>query len=151
MARLHSRKKGKSGTKRPKTMVAPEWVSQDKAAISEIILKMANEGATPARIGLYLRDQMGIANIRVILGKPLATFIREEGAATEYPEDLLNLMRKAARMGSHLKGGNKDVHNAVKLKHVESKIQRLVRYYSSKGRIPKGWKYTAEQAALVAK
>ena len=44
MARLHSRKKGKSGTKRPKSNMLPEWADEDKSKIEEIIIKLAKEG-----------------------------------------------------------------------------------------------------------
>ncbi len=151
MARLHSKKKGKSGTKRPKSAAGPDWVTEDPNKIKELVVKMAKEGTPASKIGLYLRDQRGIANVRAILGCSVLAFLKKEGVSPEYPEDLLSLMRKAARMYSHIKDNKKDFHNNVKLRHVESKIQRLVKYYSSKGTLPKGWKYSQEQAALVAK
>ena len=150
MARLHSRKKGKSGTKRAKGGAAPAWLNVDKTEMKETIVKMAKEGVPPAKIALYLRDQQGIANVRGILGMSLLAFLEKEKAAPEYPEDLLALIKKAVRMRSHLKGFKKDLHNKVKLGHVESKIGRLVKYYSSKGKLPKNWKYD-QQAALLAK
>jgi len=150
MARLHSRKKGKSGTKRAKSAAVPEWVSVDKAALRETIVKMAKEGVPPTRIALYLRDQEGVPNVRGVLGMSLLAFLEKEKAAPEYPEDLLALIKKAVRMRSHLKSSKKDLHNKVKLGHVESKIGRLVKYYSSKGKLPKGWRYD-QQAALLAK
>lgn len=151
MARLHSKKKGKSGTKRPKDKTAPDWTPMKKADIEEAIVKMASEGMTPARIGLVMRDQHGVANLRAQLGMTLGQFLVKEKIAAEYPEDLLDLIKKAVRMSTHLKGGKKDVHNMVKLTHVESKIQRLVRYYSSKGMLPAGWKYDREKASLLVK
>ncbi len=151
MARLHSKKKGKSGTKRPKSNVAPEWSPLKPAELREVILKMAREGATPARIGLTLRDQHGVANARAQLGVSLKAFLKKEKALGEYPEDLLNLIKKAVRMSGHIKASKNDVHNQVKLGHVESKIQRLAKYYSSKGMIPAGWRYDREKAALLVK
>jgi small subunit ribosomal protein S15 len=151
MARLHSKKKGKSGSKRPKSKVAPEWAAAKSSEVKETVLKMAREGAMPAKIGLFLRDQQAIPNVRAALGMSLKQFLVKEKAASEYPEDLINLIRKAVRMSSHLKASKKDVHNKVKLGHVESKIQRLVKYYSSKGVLPAGWKYDREKAALLVK
>ncbi|HSB47723.1 MAG TPA: 30S ribosomal protein S15 [Candidatus Bilamarchaeum sp.] len=151
MARLHSKKKGKSGTKRPRSRTAPDWSAAKSHDVKEMVLKMAREGAPPAKIGLTLRDQHAVPNIRAALGMPLKRFLVKEKAASEYPEDLLNLIRKAVRMSSHLKASKKDVHNQVKLVHVESKIQRLVKYYSSKGVLPSGWKYDREKAALLVK
>ena len=151
MARLHSKKKGKSGTKRPKSKVAPNWEIMDKTHLKEMIVKMAREGMNPAKIGLIMRDQHGIANLRAILGSTLVAFLKKENVASEYPEDLLNLIKKAVRMGGHIKSSKKDVHNKVKLAHVESKIHRLVKYYTAKGMLPKGWKYDPEQVALLVK
>ncbi len=151
MARLHSKKKGKSGTKRPKSTDEPSWVTMSKDDLQELILKNAREGVSTAKIGLLLRDQHGIANVRTILGMPIGAFLAKENVSPEYPDDLLNLIKKAVRMSTHLKGTKNDTHNNVKLGHVESKINRLVKYYSGKGRIPQGWKYERDKAALLVK
>ncbi len=151
MARLHSKKKGKSSTKRPKSKMAPKWSPKEKSEIKELVIKMAREGVSPARIGILMRDQYAIANLRTILGMSLTAFLRKEKMAPEYPEDLLDLIKKAVRMSAHIKGAKKDVHNKVKLDHVESKIHRLVKYYSSKGMLPEGWRYDREKAALLVK
>ena len=151
MARLHSKKKGKSGTKRPKSKSAPDWSEVKAAEVKETVIKMAREGVMPSKIGLFLRDQQAIPNIRAVLGMSLKQFLVKEKVASEYPEDLINLIKKAVRMSMHMKASKKDVHNLVKLSHVESKIQRLVKYYSSTGVIPAGWKYDREKAALLVK
>lgn len=103
MARLHSRKKGKSGTKRSKSKLNPEWVHANKTQVKELVVKMAKEGTSPSKIGLYLRDQKGIPDVRSFLGESIVTFLKKENAAPQYPEDLMNLIRKAVRMNSHLK------------------------------------------------
>ncbi len=151
MARLHSRKKGKAGTKRPKSRTLPEWLSVDKPEIQELILKMNREGVSQSKIGLYLRDQKGIPNIRSVLGLSLSAFLAKEKALPEYPEDMLTLIRKAVHLRGHMKNSKKDVHNKVKLGHIESKIMRLAKYYSRKGRIPSNWKYDVEQVSLLVK
>ncbi|MBI5226968.1 30S ribosomal protein S15 [Candidatus Micrarchaeota archaeon] len=150
MARLHSKKKGKAGTKRPKSKVAPNWSDEKKAELTPLIVKMSKEGVPQSKIGLYLRDQKGVPNIRATLGMTLGAFLKKENAAPEYPEDLLSLIRKAEIIKTHLKTSKKDLHNKVKLSHVESKIHRLSKYYSSKGILPKGWNY-ANQVSLIAK
>ena len=151
MARLHSRRKGKAGTKRPKSVTVAEWTPMKRAEIEEAILKMAREGVPPAKIGLILRDQNGVPNLRAQLGMSLREFLKKEKALGEYPEDLLNLIKKAVRMSGHIKASKNDTHNSVKLGHVESKIHRLVKYYSSKGMLPPGWRYEREKASLLVK
>lgn len=116
----------------------------------EIILRMAKEGVPASKIGLALRDQHGVPNVRAALGSSLSAFLKSENALPEYPEDLMTLIRKAVSMQEHLKT-RRDLHNSVKLRHVESKIGRLVKYYTSKGRLPAGWRYDPEKAALLVK
>lgn len=149
---MHSRKKGKSGTKRPKSMMAsPDWVSMEPEEAKQLILKMAKEGVPQAKIALFLRDQHAVPNVRALIGMPLGKFLKSEGAQPEYPDDLISLIRKAVRMREHIKRSKRDVHNKVKLQHVESKIVRLVNYYRREGVLPAGWAYDAEKAALLVK
>jgi len=151
MARLHSKKKGKAGTKRPKSLVVPEWAGMKKSDIEEAILKMARERVPAAKIGLVMRDQHAIPNLRAILGMSLMQFLKKEKAVGEYPEDMLALIKKAMRVAGHIRTSKNDVHNSVKLSHLESKIHRLAKYYSSKGMLPEGWRYDREKAALLVK
>lgn len=151
MARMHSRKKGKSSRKRPKAKTQPEWVEADKAEIEETILKMAKEGVPPSKIGLTLRDKYSVPDVKLLLGMPLTKFLKKNKVGTEYPEDFLELIRRAVRMNKHLKKSKEDVHNSSKYNHVVSKILRLAKYYEKKGMIPKGWKYDPDQAELLVK
>lgn len=151
MARLHSKKKGKSGTKRPKSLIVPSWNNVDKKEVKDSIVRMAKEGTPSSKIGLHFRDTLGVPNLRGILGMSLLAFLKKEKVAPQYPEDLMNLIRKAVRLRSHLKTSKKDVHNSVKLGHVESKINRLAKYYVLKGSLPSDWKYDPEQVALLVK
>ena len=121
-----------------------------KAEAREVVLRMAKEGVPASKIGLALRDQYGVPNARAVLGTGLMSFLRGEKSLPEFPEDLMTLIKKAVRMQEHLKT-RRDPHNSVKLKHVESKIGRLVKYYARKKRIPAGWRYDAEKAALLVK
>ncbi|MFA5077066.1 MAG: 30S ribosomal protein S15 [Candidatus Micrarchaeia archaeon] len=151
MARLHSGKKGKSSRKRPKSKVAPKWVDYSKEEVKDIIRGLCKKGTPPTMIGMVLRDQYAVPMVKPILGKTLNQFLEEENLRPQYPDDLLNLIRKAVRMRNHMKGNKMDVHGKVKLLHVESKIQRLVKYYRRNGRLPSDWKYDAETAALIVK
>ncbi len=151
MARLHSGKKGRSGTKMPKNRVKPDWVTLDKKEVEEIITKMAKEGMPPSRIGAVLRDRYGIPNVYPFLGMRLVAFLGKKGLASQYPQDFLDLIKRAVRINKHLKNSKKDVHNKTKYLHVVSKINRLAKYLKNKGVLPQDWKYDAEQAELLVK
>lgn len=151
MAKLHSRKKGKSGSKRPKSAASLKAVEIPKEQVEEMVLKSVREGMPQARIGLMLRDTYAVPSVKAVLGIGLSEFLKKKHSLPEYPDDLLNLIKKAVRVRNHLRAAKKDIHNKVKLLHIESKIQRLVKYYAQAGRLPSGWKYDAEKAALLVK
>lgn len=151
MARLHSKKRGKSGSSKPSVKVTPEWVEYSAHEVEELIGKMGKEGRGPAEIGSILRDSYGVPSVQTLCGKSLTAILKENGVKQEYPEDLINLIRRAMNMREHLRTNRSDRHNRTKLIHVESKIGRLVKYYTKSGRIPADWKYDPEKAALLVK
>jgi small subunit ribosomal protein S15 len=151
MAKLHSKKKGKSGSNPPRKEGEPEWSSYSKEEAAEIIRKLAREGVPPAKIGLILRDQYGIPLVERTLGMSMLEFLEKEALLPKFPEDLLSLIKRAVGMRAHLKQNRADTHNTVKLLHVESKIHRLSKYYRKNKRIPAGWTYDPETAALLIK
>lgn len=151
MARLHSKKRGKSGSSRPAVKVTPEWVEYSAHEVEELIVKMGRDGRGPTIIGSALRDTYGIPSVQNLCGKPISAILRENGIKLEYPEDLINLIRRAMNMREHLRTNRSDKHNRTKLIHVESKIGRLVKYYTRNGQLPADWKYDPEKAALLVK
>jgi small subunit ribosomal protein S15 len=151
MAKLHSKKKGKSGSNPPKKEGVPEWMEISEGEVEDVIRKLAREGVPPAKIGLILRDQYGVPLVERALGMSMLEFLEKENLLPKFPEDLLSLIKKAVGMRNHLKQNNPDTHNKVKLIHVESKIHRLSKYYRKTKRIPAGWKYDPETAALLIK
>ena len=96
-----------------------------------MVVKMAKEGVPASKIGLALRDLKGVPSIRAVTGKRMCELLKDEGASPEYPEDLIALIKKAVKIRTHLKDSTADTHNAVKLSHIESKINRLVKYYAA--------------------
>lgn len=151
MVRLHSKKHGKSSRKRPKAKISPKWVEYSENEIKKLIISLSKEGTSPTMIGLILRDQYGVPAVKPILKKTLTQFLKQEKLLQPYPNDLLNLIKKATKMREHLKNNKKDVHNNVKLLHTESKIYRLVKYYNRTKKLPLNWKYDAKSAALLVK
>ncbi len=151
MARLHSKKHGKSGSKKPAQKVAPEWVEYPAHEIEEMVLKFYKEGTSPTAIGMHLRDNYGIPSVRNITKKTVVQIIKAANLKIEYPDDMMSLIKRAVRMRRHMAENKQDKHNKVKLTHVESKIGRLAKYYTGNGTLPAGWKYDPEKAALLVK
>ena len=150
MARLHSKKHGKSRSKHPKRWEVPEWQQLSKEEVEQIIIKLARQGEAPSKIGMILRDVYGVPSIRAVFQAKLYDVLRRE-QLLKLPEDLLSLLRKAVRLHNHLQRNKKDIHNRVKYQHIVSKIHRLVKYYKRKGVLDPKWKYTPETAALLVR
>jgi len=151
MARMHARKKGKSGSTPPTSKVPPSWVNAKPEDVETLVVELAKKGYSQAQIGLVLRDQYGIPSVKAITGKKIRQILKEHGLASEIPEDLMNLIRRAVRIRKHLETHRKDMHNKVALILVESKIRRLAKYYKSVGELPSNWKYSPDKAAVLVR
>jgi small subunit ribosomal protein S15 len=151
MARMHSRKKGKSGSKRPPTKTPPEWLQYGKEETVEMVLKLAREDKSLSQIGVILRDQFAIPSVKAIVGKSVSQILKENKLKSKWPEDLMNLIKKAVKLRRHLETNKTDIHNRRVLRLVESKIKRLVSYYKKTGVVPEDWYYKPEEAALLIK
>ncbi len=146
MARVHAHRKGKSHSTRP-LQVNATWVKLSKEEIVSLIVKMAKDGLRPSEIGTTLRDEYGIPLVKKMLGKSI-TRILEENGIKEMPEDLNNLLTKAARLQRHLSIHKGDSNNIRSLELIEAKIHRLAKYYKREGKIPQDWRYKTVIAQL---
>ncbi|HDN50996.1 MAG TPA: 30S ribosomal protein S15 [Thermoplasmatales archaeon] len=139
MARMHARRKGRSGSTHPVERTHPEWSLKPKE-IENLILKMAEEGKQPATIGLILRDAYGVPDVKAALGKKITKVLEEHNLLPELPEDLGNLIDKKANLKKHLKEHTRDRHNRRRLQLIEAKINRLAKYHKREGRLPEKWR-----------
>lgn len=149
MARIHARRRGKSGSKRPTTKTAPRWVRYKKNEIEKLVVNLAKEGNTSAKIGLILRDQFGIPSVKLTTGKTVKQIMRENNAYPRYPEDLFSLLERAVNLRDHLAKHRKDYTSKRNLELLESKIRRLGKYYARKKVIEPDWSYDPERAKLL--
>ncbi|MCS7117823.1 MAG: 30S ribosomal protein S15 [Thaumarchaeota archaeon] len=141
MARMHSRRRSRSGSKRPISRSPPSWVTTTPEEVEELVVSYAKQGMSPSAIGMVLRDQHGIPLVRTVTGKTVTQILRERGVSQEIPEDLMNLIERARRMHVHLQNHRSDRYNRHRLQLVEAKIHRLVKYYKRTGRIPKDFQF----------
>lgn len=129
----------------------PEWLEISSEEIEEIIVKLHKEGQSTSQIGITLRDQYGIPSTKLVLGEKITDILKRNGTEFEYPEDLLNLIKRAVNIREHLEENPKDIHSRRGLMKIESKIRRLVRYYTANDILPEGWRYDPQTAALLVK
>lgn len=148
MSRIHSGRKGRSGSKRPFPPVKPTWVSLDAEEIGEEATKLAKTGLSPAQVGLHLRDSWGIPSVRAVTGKRLSTVLVEQGIRQDLPYDLQALLKRVVHLQRHLQQHPYDTSNRRGLQLMESRIRRLAHYYRRRKLLPETWSYTAAGAVL---
>ncbi|HVL88107.1 MAG TPA: 30S ribosomal protein S15 [Candidatus Thermoplasmatota archaeon] len=127
----------------------PAWAGVEKGEIEGLVVKLAREGKPSAVVGMILRDQYAVPSVKAATGKTVTEILQGAGLTTELPEDMVNLMKRAVGLRSHLATHPKDRHNARGLQLIESRIRKLAFYYKRQGRVPADWKYSSAQAKIV--
>ncbi|MGC8662418.1 MAG: 30S ribosomal protein S15 [Candidatus Micrarchaeia archaeon] len=153
MAKLHTKGRGRSKSRKPDVEIGkiPEDVKINKEEMEKIIDELAKQRTHQAMIGQILKEKYGVKYIKQVFGKRLSKMLEEKGLLPQLPQDLLDLMKRAVNVRTHLEKNHKDVHNKIRLVRIESKIWRLSSYYKKEGVIPSDWKYDPKAAALLIK
>lgn len=151
MARMHTRRKGKACSKRPLISENPSWVPLNATEIEDLVEKFTKEGVGPAMIGMILRDQYAVPNVKLATGKTVTEIQAEKGIKGDLPADLSQLMVRAINLNNHLKLNPKDISNKRGLAILEAKIRRLEKYYKDNGVLPSTWRYSLANAELMLK
>ena len=140
MARMHSRKRGKSGSTKPVKKSTPAWVTYKPKDVEMLIAKLAKEGKPPSAIGLMLRDTYGIPDVKSMCGSSIVGVMDSKKLGLELPEDLNSLIKRLAALQKHLDLNNKDESAKRGMLLTQSMINRLVKYYKREGKLDEGWK-----------
>ena len=147
---MHARRKGKSGSTRLFTRSEhPKWSSLKPREVESHVLDLAKAGYSSSRIGVILRDQYAVPDVKIATGKKITKILDDNKMLGEIPEDLKNLISKALKIRSHLDVNRKDVINKRNLQLTESKVRRLAKYYKRTKILPDDWKYNPKQAKLL--
>ncbi len=147
MARMHSRKRGKSGSTRPIKRI-PSWMRYKGNEIEKLVIRLVKSENTPSEIGMTLRDTYGIHDVKAVTGKNITKILNENDLLKELPEDLMALIRNFIEVKKHLEKNKQDQTAKRGLQLTDSKIRRLVKYYKRSGRLPADWKFEAEKVKM---
>ncbi len=149
MARMHSRKKGKSGSKKPVKKTKPVWLRYGNKETEQLVIKLAKAGKTASEIGIILRDSYGIPSVKVVTNKKISQILEENKLAPKIPQDLLALIKREIDIMKHIETNKKDMTAKRGLQLTDSKIRRLVKYYKRTGKLSKDWAYDKKNAKLL--
>merc|ERR1711965_558587 len=95
MGRMHSKGKGISRRCLPYRKAPPSWVHISAQDLTDQMVKLAKRGSTPSQIGVLLRDQYGIPQVKGVTGSKILRILKVNGVAPTLPEDLYHLITKA--------------------------------------------------------
>ena len=149
MARIHARRKGTSGSKKPPRNVHPDWSALNPKEVETKVVELAKEGNSTSKIGMILRDQYAVPDVKVATGKTITDIVERNNIKMDIPEDLRSLIETALSIKKHLDEHKKDLKNKRNLQLTESKIRRLIKYYKRKKYLPEDWKYSLSDAKLL--
>ena len=105
---MHSGGKGISSSALPYKRSPPSWLKTTSAQVEDQVQKLAKRGLTPSQIGVLLRDQSGIAQVKSVTGNKILRILKKAGLAPAIPEDLYMLIKKAVSVRKHLERNRKD-------------------------------------------
>ncbi len=152
MARMHSRKKGKSGSTRPARLEKPVWVELSPGEVENEVVKLARRGHSKSMIGTIMRDSRGVPLVKIVAGKKVSQILESNDIKEPLPEDLSNLVTRALNIRKHLENNHKDLETKKGLNRTEAKIYRLIKYYKKKKVLAADFKYDPEKIrTLVAR
>jgi small subunit ribosomal protein S15 len=149
MARMHTRRKGQAGSKKPIRTEPPKWSNTNKEEIENIIQQLASGGKGSSEIGMILRDRYGVPDVTLVTGKKIGTILKEKNVAPKVPEDIQSIILNVLDLNKHLLKNKKDVHNKRSLNNMISKIRRLEKYYHREGVLPQDWKFSIQRAEML--
>ena len=151
MGRLHSKGKGIARRCLPFRTRPPSWVQISVNDLVEQIIKLAKKGSTPSSIGVTLRDNYGIPQVKGVTGSKILRILKKNGLAPQIPEDLFMLIKKAVNVRKHLEKNRPDKDSKFRLILIEARIHRLARYYRKVKKLPPTWRYISKKAdTLIA-
>jgi small subunit ribosomal protein S15 len=151
MAKMHTKKKGKSKSRKPITEKGkiPEGLELSAKQIEGMIVDYYKQGMRPAMIGETLKREHNVLDVEQVTGKRLVRILKEQGQTGPVPPDLLDLIAKAVNLNKHIGRNKRDTSNTIRLKRIESKIWRLTKYYIRQGALPSTWRYDPKSAELL--
>ena len=80
MARMYSRKKGRSGSVKPIQERKHVWVTYDIKTVEQLVEKLSKSGKSASEIGIVLRDSYGIPDVNKVATKGQMIYFNQSSA-----------------------------------------------------------------------
>ena len=84
MERLFAYRKGISASCMPYKRTAPSWLKTTSAEVEASVCRLAKKGLTPSQIGVLLRDQKGIGQVKAVTGSKILRILKKNGKVSAF-------------------------------------------------------------------
>ena len=74
MARMHTRRKGRSGSSPQTRKENPKWSPKAKD-VEKLVIELSAEGKSSSEIGIILRDTHGVPSVKLATGKSISKIL----------------------------------------------------------------------------
>lgn len=105
----------------------PAWLKYTKEEIKAIILKLTNKDLTAEKIGLILRDQYGIPNVKLYNLK-----IKDVMGEKFSEPSIINLEKKLGKIIKHFEKNKQDKKAGRSLIIAKSKLKKRTEYQKNR-------------------
>ncbi len=112
-------------------------------------MKFAKQGKQPSVVGMIMRDQYGIPDVKKLTGKSITKILEEANFKMAMPEDLRALMQKTLELRKHIESHPHDPAPHRSLLRTESEIRKLEKCYKAAKKLPPEWKYEPDRIKLL--
>lgn len=114
-------------SKKSQELKKPVWLKYSKEEVEAIIIKLANKGLTAEKIGLVLRDQYGIPNVK------LYNLRIKEILKDKFQEPTtINLKKRLEKIINHYKKNKQDKKAERSLIITKAKLKKREDYHNLK-------------------
>jgi len=97
--------KEKMESKKEKSVKKDSWIKMKPAELEKIVIELAKQGESPAKIGLILRDKYGIPRAK-LLGRKITKILKEKGFDEDFEKK--EVEKKIEKLKEHLRGNKHD-------------------------------------------
>ncbi len=78
----------------------PEWVTLKPAEVEKLVVELGKGNQAPAKIGLILRDQHGVPDVKKLTGKTITAILH--AASVNPPADTVRVKSKIDSLEKHI-------------------------------------------------
>ena len=77
-------RKGISASCLPYKRTAPSWCKSTAEEVEASVCRLAKKGLTPSQIGVMLRDQKGIGQVKAVTGSKILRILKKNGKVSAF-------------------------------------------------------------------